>query len=290
MYALGKYGFPPTLDQTLQAIQDMADMGFEYIELEGLGADNLREVIDNRERLKQACQRAGVRVSDFALVLPELISTDEEEMERAVALFEEGVKTAVYLGSPFVWIDSHAPPLEIVEGALLTQQLEFGQEYRVRIPEDFDWNQIWDRFVRSVGRCNQIAKENGVRLLIEPRVGEITSNSEALLRLIEAIDDDNFGVILDTAHQHAQKEILPLSVEKLGKHIRYVHIADNDGRDNWHWVPGMGNIDWEAVFLALKKQGYDSYYAIDVEKQPQLEERYLEAKHFLEDYAARLGL
>ena len=290
MYAIGKYGFPPTLHQTLQAIQDMADMGFEYIELEGLGADNLREVIDNRERLKQACQQAGVRVSDFALLLPEIISTDEEEVEQAIALFEEGVKTAVYLGSPFVWIDSYAPPLEIVKGALLTQQLEFGQEYRVRIPEDFVWNQLWARFVCSVGRCNQIAKENDVQLLVEPRVGEITSNSEALLRLVEAIDDDNFGVILDTAHQHAQKEILPLSVEKLGKHIRYVHIADNDGRDNWHRVPGMGNIDWEAVFLALKKQGYDSYYAIDVEKQPQLEERYLEAKHFLEDYAARLGL
>jgi len=77
MYAIGKYGFPPTLDETLQAIQDMADMGFDYIELEGLGADNLREVIDNPERIKLDCQQAGVRVSDFALVLPELISTDE---------------------------------------------------------------------------------------------------------------------------------------------------------------------------------------------------------------------
>jgi len=43
------------------------------------------------------------------------------------------VKTADYLGSPFVWIDSHAPLLEIVEGALLTQQLDMcDQMARVR--------------------------------------------------------------------------------------------------------------------------------------------------------------
>jgi hypothetical protein len=34
MYAIAKYGFPPSVDQALRAIQEMADMGFEYIELE----------------------------------------------------------------------------------------------------------------------------------------------------------------------------------------------------------------------------------------------------------------
>jgi sugar phosphate isomerase/epimerase len=290
MYAIGKYGFPPNLDQTLSAIQEMADLGFENIELEGVGFDNLGTVIENRERLREACQRAGVQVSNFAVVLPELISTDGAEMERAMAFFEDGAKTAAYLGSPFMWIDSHLPPVQVVGGTLLTDEIVFGQDYRVRIPEDFDWNRFWAHFVGSVRRCNRIAKEHGVQLLVEPRVGETTSNCEALLRLAEAVDDENFGVILDTAHQHAQKEMLPLSVEKLGKHIRYVHVADNDGRVNWHYVPGTGTIDWEGVFLALKKQGYDGYYAIDLEVQPQLEQKFLESKRFLEGYASRLDL
>lgn len=290
MYAIGKYGFPPSVDQAVQAIHEMAKMGFENIELEGVGFDNLQSVIDNRGRLKQACTEAGVRLSNFAVVLPELISADEAEMERAMAIFEEGVKAAVYLGSPFVWIDSHTPPVNVVSGHLLTDDIVFGQEYQVRIPDDFDWNTFWKRFVYSVSRCNQIAKRNGVQLLLEPRVGETTTNSEALLRLAEAVDDDNFGVILDTAHQYAQKEMLPLSVEKLGKHIRYVHVADNDGRVNWHHVPGTGSIDWEGLFLALKKLGYDGYYAIDLERQPDLEQKFLASKRFLEDYARRLDL
>ncbi len=290
MYAIGKYGFPPSVDQAVQAIHEMGKMGFEYIELEGVGFDNLQSVIDSREQLRQACLEAGVRLSNFAVVLPELISAQPAQMERAMSIFEEGVKTAVYLESPFVWIDSHTPPVEVVSGQLLTDDIIFGQEYQIRIPRDFDWDTFWSHFVKSVSRCNQVAKENGVQLLIEPRVGETTSNTEALLRLAEAVNDDNFGVILDTAHQHAQKEMLPLSVAKLGNLIRYVHVADNDGRVNWHHVPGIGTIDWTGLFLALKKQGYDSYYAVDLERMPELERRFLEAKHFLEDFGSRLGL
>jgi sugar phosphate isomerase/epimerase len=290
MYAIGKYGFPPSLDQMLHAIQEMADLGFENIELEGVGFENLRAVVDNRERIKEACQKAGVRLANFAPLLPETISMDEAVSERALALFAEGVETAAYLGAPSVWIDSYAPPLELVDAKPMTQELTYGQQYRVRVPQGFDWDRFWAHFVRVVRRCTQIAREHGVQLLLEPRVGEVTPNSDALLRLIEAVDDDNFGVILDTAHQHAQKEILPLSIEKLGKHIGYVHIADNDGRVNRHLEPGAGNIDWEEVLIALKRQGYDGYYAIDLEKLPQLEKKFLESKCFLENYGERLGL
>jgi len=290
MYAIGKYGFPPKLDQMLRAIQEMADLGFEFIELEGVGFENLQTVVENRQVLKNACQQADVQLANFAPLLPEIISMNNAVSARALALFEKGVETAAFLGAPSVWIDSYAPPLELVDARPMTEELTYGQEYRVRVPEGFDWNRFWAHFVRVVRQCNEIAKDNGVQLLLEPRVGEVTSNSDALLRLIEAVNDDNFGVILDTAHQHAQKEMLPLSIEKLGKNIRYVHIADNDGRVNRHLEPGAGNIDWMEIFLALKRQGYDGYYAIDLEKLPQLEQKFLESKRFLEDYATRLGL
>lgn len=290
MYAIGKYGFPPSLDNMLRAIQEMAGLGFEYVELEGVGFDNLQAVIDNRDRLRQALRAARVQLANFAIILPEMISADEPLAERAMAVFEQGVKTAVYLGSRRVWIDSYFPPVEVVSGARMTDEITFGQQYRIRIPEGFCWAEFWDRFVRVVKRSNRIAKENGAELLVEPRVGEVTPNCDALLRLIEAVDDDNFGVILDTAHQHAQKELLPLSVEKLGRRIRYVHVADNDGLVNRHLQPGAGNIDWEEVFRALKRQGYDGFYAIDLEKMPELEKRFVESKQFLERYARLLDL
>jgi sugar phosphate isomerase/epimerase len=290
MFAIGKYGFPPSLPDMLKAIPEMAALGFDYVELEGVGFENLQAVIDNREQVRDALRAAGVKLSNFAIILPEVVSEDPAVSGPALAAFTEGVRTAAYLGSPNVWVDSYFPPVEVVSGTLMTEQIVFGQPPRIRIPAGFSWSRFWDHYVRVMKRCTQIARDHGVQLLVEPRVGELTSNSEALLRLLDAVEDDNLGVILDTAHQHAQKELLPLSVEKLGRRIRYVHVADNDGLVNRHFVPGTGTIDWEEVFLALKRQGFDGFYAVDLEQLPDLEQCFVQGKQFLEAYAAKLGL
>jgi sugar phosphate isomerase/epimerase len=290
MFAIGKYGFPPSLPDMLRAIPEMAALGFDYVELEGVGFENLRAVIDHREQFRDALQAAGVKLSNFAIILPEIVSEDPEIAAPALAAFTEGVRTAAYLGSPNVWVDSYFPPVEVVNGTLMTDAIVFGQQPRIRIPDAFNWNRFWEHYIRVMKRCTQIAREHGVQLLVEPRVGELTSNSEALLRLLEAVGDDNLGVILDTAHQHAQKEMLPLSIEKLGRRIHYVHVADNDGLVNRHFVPGTGNIDWEEVFRVLKRQGFDGYCAVDLEQLPDLERCFIQGKQFLEGYADKLGL
>ena len=44
MYAIGTYGFPPKIEDIKKAISDMAQMGFKYIELEGMGYENMAAV------------------------------------------------------------------------------------------------------------------------------------------------------------------------------------------------------------------------------------------------------
>lgn len=290
MYAIGKYGFPPAIDQMFLAIQEMADLGFQHIEMEGEGYKNLQALVDNRDRLKAAIDKAGVRVSNFAVILPEMISADPGEAARAMKAFELGVQTAAFFGTPRMWIDSYFPPVEVLSGALMTEEIVFGQQYRVRIPDGFSWESFWERFVGVMRKASALAKRQGIELLIEPRVGEVTPSADGLLRLLEAVDDPNLGVILDTAHQHAQKELLPLSIMKLGKRIRYVHVADNDGRDNRHLPPGAGNIDWDEVFRSLKQIGYDGFFATDIEKVPDLEKAFGATKEFLEAQGRKWGL
>ena len=88
--------------------------------------------------------------------------------------------------------------------------------------------------------------------------------------------------MLDTAHLHAQKEILPLSVEKLGCRIFYVHAADNDSRTNEHLALGEGTIDRVGLIAALKKQGFDGYIALDMGQVPDPDKAYFESNDFLE--------
>lgn len=281
MYAIGSYGFPPTLPQMIQAIGEMASMGFDYIELEGVGVDYLSEQAKMADTIAHACTDAGVRVSNFAAVLPDLVSTDKVTQSRAFDAFEEAADIAAVLESPFMWTDSYAPPVEFTEGTRLSDQIIFGENYSIRVPDGFSWPAHWDRLVNAMAKCTAIAKDRGLTMLLEPRVGEVVSTSDALIRLGERINDKHFGVILDTAHMHAQKELLPVSVHKLSGLIRYVHVADNDGRENHHFPIGQGNIDWPELLRNLRAVGFDGFYAIDLEKVDDLKQAFVQSKEAL---------
>lgn len=129
-------------------------------------------------------------------------------------------------------------------------------------------------------------------MTVEPRVGEMVPNTDSILRLIDYINDPNLGAVLDTAHLHAQKEIIPLSVEKLGDRIFYVHTADNDSCTNDHNKVGDGTIDWENTLLALKKHNYSGYFAIDVKPRniEDIDKEYIESREYLEKIAQKIKM
>jgi sugar phosphate isomerase/epimerase len=105
-------------------------------------------------------------------------------------------------------------------------------------------------------------------LCLEPRVHESISNTDAILRLFDWVNSENFGAVLDCGHLHAQKELIPLSIEKLAEKIFFVHASDNDGRDNQHLGVGRGTIDWEGTLNALRKHNFNGYIAIDIGNLP----------------------
>lgn len=290
LFAISKYGYPPSLPDTHRALEEMEALGFKHVELEGVGEENLRAVYEARKELKKRCEDLGLTVVNFCPVLPDLVHPEKARRVHALDLFKLGVETAGSLGCEMVQTISATPPLTFVGEAPYKDALAYGQRYQVKIDPAFRWDDVWGWLTDSMGACADEADRAGLTLCVEPRVGEIISNTDALLRLMEAVDSDNFGAVLDTGHLHAQKEILPLSVEKLGSRIRYVHASDNDGQTNQHLTPGTGTVDWEGVFLALKKHGFAGYVAVDVGSVPKLDAAYTASKAFLEDLARRLDV
>jgi len=290
LYAISKYGYPPSIPDTHRVIKEMADLGFHYAELEGVREQNLLEVSAHRQALKATCEAVGIKVVNFCPVLPGIVSLEPAPRQRALELFQVGVELACYFGCETIQMDSFTPPLRFVGAAPYQQMVDFKQQFRVEITPDFSWPALWEVLVDSISRCNQQAKAAGLRFCLEPRVGENVSNTDAMLRLMDAVSDTNFGAVLDTGHQHAQKEILPLSVEKLGGRICYLHVSDNDGRDNEHLGLGKGTVDWEGVFTALRKHGFDGCVAIDIGRIPDLDREMAESKRFLEDLLTRMGI
>ncbi|MGC9063502.1 MAG: sugar phosphate isomerase/epimerase family protein [bacterium] len=290
LYAISKYGYPPSMENIFKALKEMADMGFEYVELEGVREENLKEVYQNREKIKDHCRALGVKIINFCPIIPDIVSIDEDKRKKAKDLYMLGIELAKYFNCETIQTDSYTPPLEFIGEAPYKESISYGKHYRVKIDPNFSWDVLWDVLVDSFRFASETAKSAGLKFCLEPRVGEIISNTDALLRLMDHVKSDNFGAVLDTGHQNAQKEILPLSVEKLRNRIFYLHVSDNDGKVNEHLPLGKGNIDWEGIFLALKKHNYQGYVAIDIGNVPDIEKAYIDSKKFLEDLAKRLGI
>jgi sugar phosphate isomerase/epimerase len=287
LYAISKYGYPPSIPDTFRVLGEMKALGFEYVELEGVRRDNLTAVYEARHELKKFTDSEGVKVINFCPVLPDSVSLDRKKRKAACDLFKRAIEIANHFGCYTIQGDSFTPPLRFKGDTPYKESLSYGKHYAVEIDPQFRWARQWDAMVETFSFMAREAKKAKLKFCVEPRVGEMLSNTDAILRMMDHVGDDNFGAVLDTAHQNAQKEILALSVEKLGKRIFFVHAADNDGRVNDHVAAGRGTVDWDGVFQGLKKHKFSGYLAIDVGMVPDIDEQYRESFAFLKKKAAQ---
>lgn len=290
LYAITKYGYPTPVDKMLTAFEDAARLGFRYVEVEAVGERNLREIEERKGELRTKLSGLGLEVVNFAGIFREVVSLDGSERERGLAMLNRAAELAAFFGVEMLQTDTFTPPLEFVGPRPYSSAVVFGERYRVKVDPVFSWRKFWSTLVETMRRASRIAAARGLKFIIEPRIGETVSNSDAMLRLIDEVGEDNFGAVLDVGHLHAAKELIPLSVEKLGGRIFYVHASDNDGRDNYHWAPSRGTVDWEGVFEALKKHGFRGPIAVDVggpDIAARLDEEVATAREFLERMAAK---
>ncbi len=268
----------------------MKELGFANVELEGVRKENLMAVYETRHELKKFCDGEGLRVINFCPVLPGSVSLNRKERKESWDLFKRALEIAKLFNCVTIQGDSFTPPLKFRGDSPYKESISYGKHFMVEVDPAFKWQRQWDAMVESFSFFAREAKKAGLRFCVEPRVGELLSNTDAILRMMDAVDNENFGAVLDTAHQNAQKEILALSVEKLGRRIFYVHAADNDGRVNDHYAAGRGTVDWDGVFQGLKKHRFSGYVAIDVGMVPDIDAQYRESLEFLKKMAAKHGL
>ena len=287
LYAITKYGYPPSIENTFKVLGEMKNLGFEYVELEGVRRDNLMAVYEARHELKRFTDGEGVKVVNFCPVLPDSVSVDKKVRKQSWDLFKRAIEIANHFGCYTIQGDSFTPPLKFKGDSPYKESISYGKHFTVEVDPKFKWERQWDAMVESFGFMAREARKAKLKFCVEPRVGEMLSNTDAILRMMDHVGDDNFGAVLDTAHLNAQKEILALSVEKLGKRIFFVHAADNDGRVNDHVAAGRGTVDWDGIFLGLKKHKFSGYLAIDVGMVPDIDDQYRESFDFLKKQAAK---
>lgn len=105
----------------------------------------------------------------------------------------------------------------------------------------------------SLAKLADVAQAYGATIAVEdlPRTC-LGNTAEELAELISA--DDRLGVCFDVNHllQGSHADFL----NTVGKRIVTVHLSDYDFKDEKHWLPGEGDIDWQALYQGLLAVGY----------------------------------
>jgi len=294
LYAITKYRYVPDLDEILAAIYDAKRLGFQYMELEGVGPQ-LYTVAKNRDIIKKHCEANEVKLIDFVPVLPDTMSTDPRKRRKALKDFRLGCEIGAYFETGMVQADTFHLPVHVEPPYDITKDFSFAYKpplIKMDLKFDF-WKFFEEIIVPSISECNDMAKDYGLRLCIEPRTWENISNVWALELLMREVKSPNLGAVLDVAHLAAQKMPPAQCAEMLGKRVFYVHASDNDFLSEDHLEVGTGSVDWETILRALRKHGYQGFIGIDVggrkALKPKLDAMYMNSKCYLENIIKNLA-
>lgn len=294
LYAITKYGYVMGLDDIFNAIEDAHRLGFTWFEMEGVGKQ-LHVVDKNKAEIKRRCDKAGLRITNFVPVLPDMVSQVETKREAALADFRLGCEVAQFLGTDLIEADSYHTPLYVEAPYDISREFSYAyQPPKMRVDPNFDFWQFFDQVVvDSVARANDFAASHGLRLCVEPRVWETTPSVWALDRLLRQVNSNNLGAVYETAHFACQRTNLVEAAEILGKRTFYVHASDSDYTNEDHLEIGKGLIDWETALSALHKNGFAGIFGVDIggnrQMRSSLDGMYTRSRTFLQDKLTKIG-
>lgn len=263
-YSIGPYAdCPVAWDEILSKL---AALGFDGVELGGFGIhpnpDNMPSK-EQRAACKQGVADAGLAFSGLAANLwgEQLINT--EDTTKYVDEFAKNVEFCVDLGIPGIRVDTVQPPT---------------------IFSEVDEATARKRVVETWKKCAAMAADKGVYVTWEFEPGFAFNKPSDILRIVDEVGSDNFGVQFDTCHAHmvaavgarqpGEKETLPGGAlelaQKLRGKINHVHLIDSDGtlhddETSTHAPFGDGFLNFDELVPELNRAGIPhDWWTIDL--------------------------
>jgi len=256
-----------------ETIENARKLGYDAIEVAARWVDRplLADIESNLPKLRDTLAKNKLIVTSIAVYG----YTIETPLEEAVGYYERAVKVAQALGCA------------VVSGMT-------GRDNARTIDENLP---LFRDYFEPITR---IAEENGVRIALENWPGSVLGHGpyrwtnlattpELWDRLLEAVPSPALGLEYDPSHLVWQGIDHLEAIRVYGERIYHGHAKDIaidearlkrvgvHGRGWWRFViPGLGQIDWPALFDALKDVGYEGDMAVEHEDREYLNERWNE--------------
>lgn len=248
-----KLGFVAFPKEPEEYIRFAVEHGFEHMEIDLFNPIQWLERF-HRMRLKdlrRQLEGAKITVSFHAAYVLNLADYLPETRAAAVRYIERLLGIATEIGAQ--WVTVHPG-------------------YGIGIPT-LKWvrSLALDCFRWSLERLLKVAERLHVPIALEnlnpvPEGSEIIfllDSSKELEQILHEFPSPFLGVCLDVGHA-AVADGFEKYWRVAGSRCLGLHIHDNDGRDDLHYAPGKGMINWEKVVGLLNGSGFTGPLSVEV--------------------------
>ena len=244
-----------------EVMKKIAAVGFERVDvrLDAINPEGASERIGSLG-LRVPCIAASFGMPEGAA----LDSADENAVTRALAHTEKTLEVGAALGATTAYV---VPEMDGSKDALM-------------------------RYARALVRAAEGAAKLGLKLGIEHFPGRSLPTAAGTLEFLTAIGHPNLYLLFDIGHAQISGEDPAAVVESAGERLGYVHLDDNDGRNDQHLGLLDGVLTEETLrrtFTALENIGYDG--AVSLELSAQLSDPLAaleKSREVVEEVAARV--
>jgi len=226
-------------DAHLPRVEQLKALGYDGVEIPVLKGD-----VGHYERLRKQLDEIGIGRSTTSIVpTPEAnpLSSDAEVRTRGVAHLNWALDCAIALGAESVGGPFHAPIGWFTGSGPTEDELKYGAEAHHALA------------ARAAG--------NGIYLSLEPLNRFETyflNTTEQARAYVDRVDHPAFKIMYDTFHANVEERDPEAAIALIGPDIGVFHVSEND-----RGIPGRGQIDFAAMFSALKAAGYDGWLTLE---------------------------
>jgi D-psicose/D-tagatose/L-ribulose 3-epimerase len=219
-------------------LQTIREHGFNGVEI-----PLLRIAGFDAAEIRRAIEASGLESTVCAVLPPplSLISEDAQVRRETIAHLSRAIELSAEAGA------------RIMAGPVYNP---VGKFTGVRRTTD-----EWKRAIDGYRELGPVLAKHDVQLAIEPlnrfETYFLNTTTDAV-SLCDEVDHPNIGILWDTFHANVEEKHLGTALLRTGRHLKHVHTCEND-----RGTPGTGHVDWNAVFAALRKLGYNGWLTIE---------------------------
>ncbi len=247
----------------MDVVSKAKEMGFDILEFSTISVPEGKTLPEFAAELRAECDRVGIEVGNYTIGSDFLNGSDgdlDREIERLITV--------------------ELPVAKILRSPGMRHDATSGFANGIKTRRGFD--NALDRLVQGYRAVTAEAKKLGIRTMVENH-GFFSQDSDRVEKLINAVGDDNFGLLLDIGNFMCVDEDPAKAVGRLAPYAVHVHVKDFHYRDGSLDAPGEGWFQTRAgnylrgaivghgvvpvrkCLSIIKSKGYDGVVSLEFE-------------------------